>query len=263
MVWSHYRAHARSMPWRERRTPYRVFVSELMLQQTGIARVLRHYAPFLRAFPSFRALSRAPVSEVLAAWHGLGYNRRALALRESARIVVARHRGRLPRSLEGLLALPGVGRATAGAVLCYAYDLPVPFIETNVRRVFLHFFFPRSKEVRDERILPLVERTMDARRPREWFYALMDYGTMLSRGTVNANRRSRAYKRQSPFEGSRRQLRGRILAALLRLGSASMREIGAEIRRETGRKDARLTDALRGLVDEGFLQKRRERFSLK
>jgi A/G-specific adenine glycosylase len=235
-----------------------------MLQQTGISRVTGHYLRFLRLFPSFRSLARATVAEVLAAWKGLGYNRRALALRESARLVVAGHGGRLPRTLDGLMALPGVGRATAGAVLVYAFDLPVPFVETNVRRVFLHFYFPRTRGVADDRILPLVERTMDRRHPREWFYALMDYGTMLARVGENANRRSSGYTRQAAFEGSRRQLRGRVLEVMLRLGPAT----AAGIRREVTRKgwdgdDPRLGAVLESLAAEGFLQKSRERFSLK
>lgn len=252
------------MPWRDRRAPYRVFVSEIMLQQTGISRVTGHYHRFLRLFPSFRALAGAPVADVLAAWKGLGYNRRALALRESARIVVQRHGGRLPRTLEGLMALPGVGRATAGAVLVYAFDLAIPFIETNVRRVFLHFYFPRARDVADERILPLVERTMDRRRPREWFYALMDYGTMLAREGENANRRSRAYTRQAAFEGSRRQLRGRVLGVMLRLGKATARDIRKELAISgLDGNDPRLAAVLDSLCAEGFLQNRRERFSLK
>jgi A/G-specific adenine glycosylase len=201
-----------------------------MLQQTGITRVLEPYKRFLRAFPSFRALAEAPASAVLACWQGLGYNRRALALHQSARIVTEAYGGRLPRTLEGLQALPGVGPATAGAVLVYAFGLPVPFIETNVRRVFIHFFFPGAATVLDAQIMPLVEQTMDRRQPREWLYALMDYGTMLGRGGENANRRSAVYKRQAPFEGSRRQLRGKVIAYLVEAGSATRRALVGAIR---------------------------------
>jgi A/G-specific adenine glycosylase len=230
-----------------------------MLQQTGIARVLEPYKKFLHAFPSFRALAEAQSSAVLSCWQGLGYNRRALALQQSARIVTDRYNGRLPRTRDELCALPGVGTATAGAVLVYAFGLPVPFIETNVRRVFIHFFFPGAVRVPDEQIMPLVEQTMDRLRPRDWFYALMDYGTMLGRGGDNANRRSAVYKRQAPFEGSRRQLRGRVIAHLVASGTATRR--GLE--RAIGGPDPRLDEVLRGLASEGFLQKRSDRFSLK
>ena len=238
------------MPWRTRRTPYRVFVSEIMLQQTGIARVEAKYEPFLERFPSFAALGAASVEDVLAAWKGLGYNRRALALRQSALIVSTIHHGRLPRTVEEMVELPGVGRATAAAVLVYAFGIPVPFIETNVRRVFLHFFFPGEEGVSDARIMPLVEQTMDRDEPRVWFYALMDYGAMLSRAAGgNPNRRSRHYKRQSPFEGSLRQMRGKVLDALLSLKRGTRSAIAAEI----GTDDDRLGDALEQLVAEGFL----------
>jgi len=246
------------MPWRAHRTPYRVFVSEIMLQQTGIARVWEPYKRFLRRFPSFAALARASVADVLDAWHGLGYNRRALALRESARLISTTHGGRLPRTAEELRRLPGVGPSTAAAILVYAFDLPVPFIETNIRRVFIHFFFPRTAGVADSKILPLVQATMDRRRPREWFYALMDYGTMLAQSGVNANRRSAIYKRQAPFEGSLRQLRGRVVAHLLKTGSDSLRGIRAAVG-----EDRRVRQALDALAAEGFLQRRSDRFSLK
>jgi A/G-specific adenine glycosylase len=247
------------MPWRFSRSPYRVLVSEIMLQQTGINRVRAKYSPFLRAFPSFRKLARAGVADVLAAWKGLGYNRRALALLATAHIISETHGGRLPRSLAELEALPGIGRATASAVLVYAFNMPLPFIETNVRRVYLHFFFPDESGVPDNRILPLVDLTMDRKNPREWFYALMDYGAMLASAGQNANRQSARYRKQPAFEGSKRQLRGRILEAMLSLGSGTR----ADIMKALGIRDGRLDECLRALVDEGFLYASRGRFFFK
>jgi A/G-specific adenine glycosylase len=239
------------MPWRKNRSPYRVFISEIMLQQTGTARVEARYADFLRSFPGFKALAAASVEEVLGAWKGLGYNRRALALRQSALIISETFGGRLPRDIDSLIALPGVGKATAAAVLVYAYNRPIAFIETNVRRVYLHFFFPEEEGVPDSRIMPLVEETMDRTRPREWFYALMDYGAMLAREMPNPNRRSAHYKKQSAFEGSVRQMRGMVVKALLTLKHASLRRIAEEL----GTDDDRLTEALQQLLDEGFLSR--------
>jgi A/G-specific adenine glycosylase len=244
------------MPWRRTRTPYRVLVSEIMLQQTSVARVAMKYGDFLKAFPSFRALAAADTAHVIAAWKGLGYNRRALALRETARLVSSRSGGRLPRTVAELTALPGIGPATAGAVLAYCFNLPIPFIETNIRRVFIHHFFARRRKVPDARIMPLVEESLDKKNPREWYYALMDYGTMLGRGNVNANRQSTGYKRQSAFSGSMRQLRGRVLEAMLRLESAAP----GQISRLLGEKDERLGEALRQLVAEGFLRRDRRRY---
>jgi A/G-specific adenine glycosylase len=244
------------MPWRATRSPYRILVSEFMLQQTGIARVTRHYGPFIREYPSFRALSQATVADVLAAWKGLGYNRRALALRETARLVVSRHHGRLPRTADELMALPGIGGATAGALLAYCYEIPSAFIETNIRRCFIHFFFPGEQKVPDARLLPLVQEALDRGNPRQWYYALMDYGTMLAKTGTNPNRRSSTYKRQSAFEGSTRQLRGRILAVMLRKKSGTRAQIAAAL----GAKDLRLTAALEHLVAEGFLRLEKGRF---
>ncbi len=272
------------MPWRGTRAPYRILVSEIMLQQTPVGRVTAKYAEFLRAFPTVRALAAASVREVMAAWNGLGYNRRALALKEIAGIVVSEHHGRLPRTLEELLALPGIGRATACAILVYAFNRPVAFIETNIRRVFLHFFFPGRKNVADARIMPLAQKTLDASNPREWHYALTDYGAMFGKGGQNPNRRSAHYQRQPSFEGSVRQLRGRVLAAMVELGSATVtqivRRIGEMARRSpatvhrgvpapprpfaTSRgADTRLADVLEQLAAEGFLVRRGARYCVR
>ena len=247
------------MPWRNTRVPYRILVSEVMLQQTGVERVMTKYAEFIRAFPGFRALAQAGVAEVLAAWKGLGYNRRALALREAARIVVETYHGRMPRTVETLIELPGIGRATASAVLVYSFNLALPFIETNVRRVFIHFFFPRSRQVTDAMLMPLVEGALDRDNPREWYYALMDYGAMLGKTAVNANTRSARYRKQARFEGSIRQLRGKILAAILERGPVTE----AQIARESGEVDERLSRALTQLVAEGFLRRQGRRYSFR
>ena len=247
------------MPWRNTRNPYRILVSEVMLQQTSVERVMRKYPEFVRAFPGFRALARASVAEVLAAWKGLGYNRRALALREAARIITGRYRGRMPRTLEGLIELPGIGRATASAVLVYSFNRALPFIETNVRRVFIHFFFPRSRRVTDAKLMPLVESALDMDNPREWYFALMDYGAMLGKAGPNANTRSARYRKQAAFEGSLRQLRGRILAAVLERGPVTR----AEIAREPGCADERLDHALTQLVREGFLSRQGRRYAFR
>ncbi|MGO9309927.1 MAG: A/G-specific adenine glycosylase [Spirochaetia bacterium] len=257
-VWKFYESSARAMPWRVNRTPYRVFVSEIMLQQTSVARVRTKYAAFLRAFPSFGRLAAASIREVMEEWKGLGYNRRALALREGARQVVTSFGGKLPRTISVLMELPGVGHATAAAVIVYAYNEPLVFVETNVRRVFLHHFFPDQEQVPDSRIVPLVEETLDRERPREWYYALMDYGNALAKGQVNPNRRSTGYRPQPRFEGSLRQLRGRILSAITTRGRASLDEIESELG-----ADPRMRLALDQLAGEGFLRLRAGRYSFK
>jgi len=229
-IWRFYKAHGRDLPWRRTRDPYRIFVSELMLQQTQVARALVRYPAFVRRFPDFTALSRAKKRNVLAAWQGLGYNRRAVALWNASKAIVRRHRGRLPRDEGSLIALPGVGKGTAGALRAFAYDLPAVFIETNIRRVFIHFFFPGKKNVSDAALMPFIERALDRKRPREWYSALMDYGAMLGgREKENPNVRSAHYKRQGRFKGSRRELRGKVLAYLLAHQRASEKELSAKL----------------------------------
>ena len=168
-IYRHYQTHGRSLPWRETRDPYAILVSEVMLQQTQVARVLGKYGEFLARFPDFAHLAAAPLPEVLAAWQGLGYNRRALALKHLAVKVMAEHGGRLPRSEAALRRLPGIGPGTAGAVLAFAFEEPAVFIETNIRRVFLHCFFPGQEGVRDRHLLPYVAATLDRRRVRPWY----------------------------------------------------------------------------------------------
>jgi A/G-specific adenine glycosylase len=250
LIYRHYDREGRSFPWRLTRDPYRILVSEFMLQQTQVERVLTKYETFLRSFPDFSTLASASLAEVLTLWQGLGYNRRAKALRETARLVVEEEGGALPEDPERLERFPGVGGATAGAVAAFAFGRPAVFLETNIRRVFIHFFFPPSETVRDREILPLAASTLDRRDPRRWYYALMDYGVMLKKSVANPNRRSAHYQRQSPFEGSDRQVRSGVLKTLLaepglRPGEV-MDRVGVE--RERGR---RIIGELRR---EGFLE---------
>jgi A/G-specific adenine glycosylase len=230
--------------------PYRILVSEIMLQQTQAGRVLGTYERFIERFPNFRALAGAELHSVLQAWQGLGYNRRAVALKETAVSVVRDCNSRLPEDLDELMKLPGIGRYTAGAVLAFAHNVPVAFIETNIRRVFIHCFFAESERVRDSEILPLVEQTMDRKDPRQWYYALMDYGAMLKSRMPNPNRKSAHYARQSPFEGSNRQVRGLILKLLVTCGPLSE----AELIKRLGRDPSRVRSILLDLEREGFVR---------
>lgn len=213
-VWRYYRQSGRhDLPWRAKShlRPYTILVSEVMLQQTQVERVVPKYRLFLRRFPSAAALAEAPLGDVLRLWQGLGYNRRAKYLKDAASAVREAYSGRWPRSYESLVALPGVGPYTAGAVLNFAYNTPHPIIETNIRSVFLHHFFPSRTSVSDQELRPMIERSLDQQRPREWQWALMDYGAYLKRTYGNNIRSSQHYKKQSRFLGSDRQIRGAIL----------------------------------------------------
>ena len=240
----------RQLPWRAATDPYRILVSEIMLQQTQVERVALKYEPFIQAFPDVWSLARAPLRDIMAAWQGLGYNRRALALQRIAQRLAADFDGNLPDSVDTLRTFPGIGAATAGALAAFAFNQPVVFIETNIRRVFLHCFFPGRSGVRDREILPLVDQTLDREHPRAWYYALMDYGTMLKRAAPNPNRRSAHHQRQAPFADSDRQIRGLILKALLRFPALSVRDLVKAV----GKDPKRTTGLIHTLIKEGFLE---------
>ena len=247
---SYYRAHGRTLPWRRTRDPYRILVSEIMLQQTQVARVAPFYEKFIKQFPDFGALARAKTPDVLRVWQGLGYNRRALALQKLAQEIIKNHRGRLPKSSEELIRLPGIGPYTAGAIRAFAFNEPEIFIETNIRRVFIHFFFPARANVTDFAIRRYIERTLDRKNPREWYWALMDYGSTLDTGE-NPNRRSAHYVRQSQFTGSDREIRGKIIRELLGKRKVSVLEFG----RALAEPPIRIRSIVQGLAKEGFLKK--------
>ena len=210
----------RDHPWRRTRDPYAVLVSEVMLQQTQVPRVVGRWCEWLDRFPTLEVLAAAPLEPVLREWQGLGYNRRAIALKRAAEEVVARFEGVLPRDEAALRALPGIGPATASGVRAFAFELPGVYLETNVRAVFLHELFSDRDGVRDREIAPLVAAAVEeaARQgisPRDWNYALLDYGTQLKRDLPNPSRRSAHHTRQTAFEGSRRQKRARLLRAVM------------------------------------------------
>ena len=256
MVYDSYRLHRREFPWRQTDDPYRILVSEIMLQQTQTARVLPKYEQFIAAFPDFAAVDDARQSEVLKLWQGLGYNRRAVALKKAARIVERDCHGLLPASLDKLLALPGVGRYTAAAILAFAFNQPAILIETNIRAVCIHHFFGGRTDVRDAEIAPLVEQTLDRSQPREWYYALMDYGVVLKKTNRNVGRRSAHYQKQSRFTGSNRQLRGRVLRLLLGRPGSTARALALQLDADADR----LRKVLAELQAEGFIAGLRGRY---
>lgn len=249
-IYAFYQDHGRQMPWRQTSDPYHILVSEIMLQQTQVERVALKYPVFIEAFPDVASLAQAPLRKIILKWQGLGYNRRALALQRLSQRLIAEFQGRLPDSVETLRTLPGIGAATAGALAAFAFNQPVVFIETNIRRVFLHCFFGGQSGIRDQEILPLVEQTLDRDQPRPWYYALMDYGAMLKRATTNPNRRSAHYQRQSTFTGSDRQIRGLILQTMLESPVLSV----SELVRAVGKSPARTRPLIEALIKEGFLE---------
>lgn len=233
----------RPMPWRDNPSLYAVIVSELMLQQTQVSRVLPKFAEFTARFPNFDALAAAALPEVLQAWQGLGYNRRAKFLHQAAQAIAG---GAPTATQKDLMQLPGIGANTAGAIMNYVHQIPTPFVETNIRTVYFHHYYTDEQKVSDKQLLALVERTMDRQSPRHWFWALMDYGAYLKSQGVGNLTKSRHYKKQSAFDGSVRQLRGEIIRR-----QAAGQSLGA-IERELA-ADHRWRAAVTGLQRDGLL----------
>lgn len=249
----------RDLPWRDTTDPYRILVSEVMLQQTQVARVLIKYPIFMSQFPNFKQLAQASIKDILQVWQGMGYNRRALYLKKIAEIVVTQHKGKLPDDPAILDTFPGIGEATAASIVAFAFNKPVVFIETNIRRVFIHLFFEdRKLKVDDREILPLVEKTLDVKNPREWYWALMDYGAHLGKTVDNPNKKSKHYSIQSKFEGSDRQVRGEILRILLKKSQTEKNII--EVLKK---KNDRVKNILQNMIKEGLIEYKLQKYSIK
>jgi A/G-specific adenine glycosylase len=202
------------LPWRVTFDPYTILVSELMLQQTQVERVIPKFTAFLNRFPTISSLAQAQQKEVLTLWQGLGYNRRAVFLHKCAQVVSHGFAGIFPETREELLKLPGVGPYTASALGAFAFNQPVNLIETNIRAVFIHHFFAEQEKVSDTELLPLIEQELLKTNPRLWYSALMDYGSFLKRTLPNPSKKSKHHTLQSKFAGSLRQARGEIIRLL-------------------------------------------------
>ncbi len=260
IVWEYYKKHKRhTLPWRKTNDPYLIMVSEIMLQQTQVDRVIPKYEVFIKTFPTIKSLAKAPLASVLSLWQGLGYNRRAKMLHECAK-AVTKAGGSFPRTKEALLALPGIGAYTAGAILAFAYNEPTPIIETNIRTVYLHHFFKDRTDVSDKELFTVIQTTLDTNRPREWYYALMDYGAYLKKTVGVKNNQSKHYTKQSTFKDSDRQIRGAIIRALVEKRNHLTR---AELHALLGQFiDIRIDSQLQSLTNEGLISLVKGRYTL-
>lgn len=281
-VWDYYYTHGRhDLAWRHTKDPYAILVSEIMLQQTQVSRVIEKYNEFLHEFPTLETLARATLAKVLSVWSGMGYNRRAKYLKQMAEMIMQKYGGKIPQDFATLCTLPGVGTYTASAVRVFAHNEPDVLLETNVRAVYIHHFFcntsdlPHDKKttrkivksdftISDTEILAIARGAAEGQDPREWHWALMDYGSHLKKLHPNPSRKSATYTKQSKFEGSVRQVRGEILRILKKdpqteaniysLIRANKQIVRDEKSIETKR---RLKDALVGLEREGMIVKRK------
>ncbi len=265
-VWEQGRDLFRDLPWRATDDPYASLVSEVMLQQTQVSRVLGRWEEWLATFPTVESLAEAPLPPVLGLWQGMGYNRRAINLKRCAEEVASRYGGAIPRGYGELVALPGIGPATAAGVRAFSFRLPGVYLETNVRTVFIHELFPGVEKVSDKDLVPLVEATCPgqdapaARDVRSWYYALLDYGAHLKKTQPNPSRRSKEYTRQSAFEGSHRQKRAFLLRRVLEDPATAdelAEDLNAAERRagRSGLEREQVEAILAQLAAEGFIEK--------
>lgn len=260
LIWKFFSKNARDFAWRTPEAngefdPYKILVSEVMLQQTQVNRVEPKFQEFMSKFATVHKLAEASLAEVLVVWSGLGYNRRARFLHQAAQMIVREYNGQVPNELANLVALPGIGLNTAGAVLAYAFNKPVVFIETNIRSVYLYHFFKNQIGVTDAAIKELVEMSLDVMNPRQWYWALMDFGSYLKKTGPNPNTASKHFVKQSAFKDSRRYIRGAVIKQLI-VSKSSFAELALVI------KDPRLTEVLADLVAEGLISKTNDTYTL-
>ena len=251
IIYSYYHRHGRTFPWRKTYNPYHILISEIMLQQTSTQRVLEKYDAFITCYPDLSTLSIASLPDILAHWQGLGYNRRALFLKKIAGIITTDLHGVFPRDEKTLQTLPGIGPYTAAAICAFAFNQPTILLETNIQSVYIYFFCDGQQKVRDQDLRPLVWQTLDIRNPRQWYYALMDYGVMIKKTQDNPSRKSARYAKQSPFKNSNRQLRGLILRVLLKEHTVTLHHLCHQVQNSPDH----LLPLIIQLEMEGFIQR--------
>ena len=249
-----YKKNRRDLPFRNSSDPYEITVSEIMLQQTQVDRVLPYYRRWIERWPSWDQLASASRKEILSQWSGLGYNRRAIYLQQIAKQLVADFDSALPSSEELLLTLPGIGEYTARAILVFAFNQHLPFVETNIRKVLIHEL-DLERETSKAELLEIAEQVLPSRDARNWHYALMDYGAL---GLPKTSNRVAPLTKQSRFEGSNRQIRGEIIRQLTSKKSVGIQVISKTLERSLND----VTKAVDSLEHEGMISVRNDRLYL-
>ena len=243
-ILSWYTGHKRDLPWRKTRDPYRILISEIMLQQTQVARVTPKYQAWLQAFPTVEALASAKTSDVLRLWSGLGYNRRALNLQKAALVISKEYKGIWSKEIRELKKLPGIGEYTARAILCFAFDEQVAVVDTNVRKVIVTKVVKGTLAPKE--IQEIADQLLPKGKAYEWNQALMDYSAaMLKKEKISIPKQSR-------FIGSNRYYRGKIIKALLEISIMKRGELQKLVGLEN--KEALFTQLLLDLTKEGFIR---------
>ena len=250
----YYKEKKRILPWRENINSYYIFVSEFMLQQTQVSRVINYFNSFIEKFPTFKALSQAPQSAILESWSGLGYNRRAMYLHQGAKIITEKYKEFIPDSVEILKKIKGIGEYTASALVTYSYNRPTLFVETNIRTVCFSIFeqYFSEEKISDKQLIELIEQIIDKENPREWYYAMMDLGTELKKILPQAHlKKSSSYQKQSLFVGSMRATRGKIIKILTSNNQQKVIRKELELLCNDEKADSCITNLIKeGLIEE-------------
>ena len=250
----------RDLPWRHTHDPYKIMISEVMLQQTQVSRVFTRYAEFIEAYPTVKDLAKASTSDVLKTWKGMGYNRRALYIKKAAQTVVDQYKRVFPKSEQELVKLPGLGKYTARAILVFAYGQEIPLVDTNIRQIITHFFLtnhpqgPALKGLKgrtlEKEVEDIARQLVPLGKSWEWHQALMDYGALrLARARSG---QARSVRSQTPFKESNRFYRGRVIDRL-REGEVSKNKLIADFQKEYGKSRIFLNTITTGLERDGLL----------
>lgn len=268
-----HKKNRRDMSWKNTKDPYKILVSEVMLQQTQVARVLPKYKEFLKEFPTLQVLAKASDKKLLRVWQGLGYWRRALGLKNTAKAILKEYKGKFPKDPKVLETLPGIGPYTARALACFAFDHSEAFLDTNIRRVYLHFFFPKKKNISDKQILKIAQKAIPSisshnsrlRYPittsRKWHYALFDYGATVLKDK-KVNKQSRHYTKQSKFAGSFRSFRTKVIHFLLEQPQQTATKTKIRQLLKTAKNPYAPEKILASLEKDSLIKRKRNSYSL-
>ncbi|OGG11577.1 hypothetical protein A2Z00_05085 [Candidatus Gottesmanbacteria bacterium RBG_13_45_10] len=249
----------RDLPWRHTHDPYNILVSEVMLQQTQVPRVIAKYREFIERYPTVNSLALASPGSVLRAWKGMGYNRRALYLQKAARAIVERYKGIFPRNEQELRELPGLGTYTARAILVFAFKQNVSMVDTNIRQIITHYFFNDSPQ--KEKVIQITaDQLLPKGKSWEWHQALMDYGA-LKFHEVKMKRPEQSRGTTIPFKNSNRLFRGRIVDRL-REEDIKERKLIDEFASLYKKDDQFIRHIIEGLMKDGLISRRKGFLSL-
>jgi len=252
-VLSFYTQHGRDLPWRKTTDPYKILLSEMMLQQTQVSRVMEYYMQWIERWPTVESLAEAPWKDVLKAWMGLGYNRRAVHVHQAAQTIANTFAGDILQAMEHYEKVPGIGLYTSRAVRIFASNADIVTVDTNIRRIFIHEF-SLPENISSKELWSLAEQCLPKDQSRTWHNALMDYGALLMTSRKTG---IRPLTMQSKFEGSDRQIRGMILRQLLQCSSSL-----EELKMITKINTSRLQKILEKMIQEGLISLSNNRYSI-